>query len=101
MSSDELKALLIGRADYHLKKVAAYETQLEQFKQMEEELSNAAAEITKVSTVTPAANLRSSLKGHQEKARYYRFAAEHIIPDASYHLRHEDMQLLGLGSLYG
>ena len=92
ISSSELKEHLEERAEFHRKKSEWYSTQVTSLREggvTPAPMSN-----------DPVASLANSASGHKEKAAYFSFLAQHLIPDELYRLTEDDMGNIELASRY-
>lgn len=94
----ELKKMLEGRLEYHQAKAKAYEEQQAQLQKVEDQLGEEAKKLSKVSHATVAETLESSIKKHKDQIIYYKFMAEHVIPNKTYRLQEHDLTRLGVQS---
>jgi hypothetical protein len=96
--SAELKILLQKRLEHHQSKVRLYQEQVEKMQQVNAALQQEAEGFHKGSTRSPEESLRESILKHENHAIYYRFMAEHVIPDETYRLNEQDLMRLGIDS---
>lgn len=96
LPSAELKTLLEGRLKYHQQKVDAYQAQRAQLEKIEVTLGEEARRMGKSSNASPLENVEDAIKRHQNQTVYYKFMAEHVIPNETYRLCENDLHRLGV-----
>lgn len=96
VQSDELKKIIQSRVDYHAGRVATYEKQAAQLREIldgKEEKT-----IGKVSNGTPIQNLEDKATEHKDKLVHFKFLLDHVIVNDVYRLSQSDLQMLGIAS---
>jgi len=96
--STELKAMLEDRRKYHQDKVSAYTQQLEGLEKLESALGEEARRMGKTSTATPKENMEQAIQKHANQVIYYKFMAEHVVPNETYRLGDQELLRLGVQS---
>lgn len=96
VSSTELREMLLGRLEHHKKKIEAYESQEKQLAELEKKLADDAEQVSKVSNAGPLTSVQQALKKHRDQVIYYRFMAEHVVPNETYRLTDADLVRLGV-----
>jgi hypothetical protein len=100
LTSEKLKKLLEGRAEYHSKKAEFYKTKAKELAPQMEEFEEEAEEIGKMSNSNrygsedPVDSLNKKGKHHTDRATYFRFMAENLIPNETFILQEHDLQRL-------
>lgn len=97
ISSEELKAFLLDKADYHGKKAEAYAEQAKGVKNLQEEDEPESMRFSN----SPSHSLRQSAESHARRFRFYAFLAQHVIPNATYRLTEQDMAFIEMYSRHG
>ena len=95
VASAELKSLLQGRLKFHEDKASFYEKQLGEMRKIDTALAEA-QEFSKVTNRGPMESLEQSIKKHRDQVVFYRFTADHVVPDAIYRLSESDLTRLGM-----
>lgn len=94
ITSAELKSLVEGRMKYHSHKAEVLETEMGRLGAVLEDLDDEAEQIGKYSNAhsnNPVDSLRKKAKVHRDRATYFKFFAEHIIPNEKYVLTQHDL----------
>lgn len=97
ISSDELKALSMSRADYHSKKSQWFEGKAKELGPELGEMNDRAPDIQKYSSNNRAGvleELETKARHHKDRSTYFRFMAEHVVPNETYSLAKEDLSQL-------
>lgn len=92
VTSGEIVAHVMARAEYHKEREAWYQAQID-------ELSRGMAEPQEYTNGDPIRNLRDSMARHTNKREVFDFLAAHIIPDEVYRL--EERELTNLEFISG
>jgi hypothetical protein len=98
VASTELKTMLEDRRKYHQDKVTAYTQQLEGLEKLESALGEEARRMGKTSTATPKENMEQAIQKHANQVIYYKFMAEHVVPNETYRLGDQELLRLGVQS---
>lgn len=96
--STELKVMLEGRLKYHQDKVTMYQAQLAGLEKLEAGLDEEARRLGKTSTATPKESMQEAVKKHSNQVVYYKFMAEHVVPNETYRLGEQELTRLGVSS---
>ena len=96
--STELKTMLEGRLKYHQEKVVMYKNQLDGLVKLEASLDEEARQLGKTSTATPKESMQQAIKKHGDQVIYYKFMAEHVVPNETYRLGEAELQRLGVST---
>jgi hypothetical protein len=95
ITSTELKALVEGRMKYHTHKATVLEEEMGRLGTVLDDLDDEAEEIGKYTSNSgnnnPVDNLRGRAKVHRDRATYFKFFSEHIIPNEKYVLTQADL----------
>jgi len=89
VESKELKELILERAVVHKSKVLAYSKQVSDLE------ASGIGEDAGLSG-DPVNGLKNKVKSHKEKAAYFQFLADHIVPDETYRLSMHDLSNIEL-----
>lgn len=96
ITSAELKGLLEGRMKFHAHKAEVLTAEMGRLGTVLDDLDEEAEEIGKYAmsnagNSNPVDTLRSKAKVHRDRATYFKFFAEHIIPNEKYLLSQSDL----------
>lgn len=92
VSSTELEEHLSKRVEYHTERAEFYGLQVQNLK--------AGGVGILAQSNDPVSSLEGSEKSHQDKAAFYRFMKDHVIPDETYRLTEQDLVRLEIVSRY-
>ena len=84
---------MLKRAEHHEERSRFYANQVESLRKGGARFANV--------TNDPISSLEGSAASHTRKASYFRFMAEHVIPDETYRLEESDLAKLELVAGYG
>jgi len=87
VSSDELKNHLQIKADYHKGKAESYGRQLEGVTKLMSDEPNAGLG----QTVNADTGLHNQYRSHAQRASFFKFCADHILPNETYRLTEENL----------
>jgi len=90
IKSDELKAHLQKKADYHKGKAESYARQLQGVKELMSEEPNAGLG----QTVNADTGLHNQYTSHAQRASFFQFCADHILPNEIYRLTESELAKL-------
>lgn len=96
MSSEELKATCLKRAEYHQNKANALQAKAKELEPLFEGFNNDAEAQGKYTSGNRDVlqSLNSAYQHHTDRAMVFRFYVEHIVPDATYILNEQDLRTL-------
>lgn len=100
IASDKLKTLLQGRVEYHTTKAKFCKEEAQRLEPAFKDFEDDAEAIGKFSNSNrgggsnPLEVLFSQGKHHTDKATYFRFIADNLIPNETYILQEHDLQRL-------
>jgi len=83
MDSEELKAHLLKRLEHHTQRAKFYEQECKKFKAEAEDAEIRQGQATFTQTHKA---MEESASTHKRAIRWFRFVADHLIPDETYHL---------------
>lgn len=92
IDSDELEAHLNMRVEYHEKKMTFYDEQVRSLR--------AGGVAAGHQSNDPVHSLEGSAKQHRDRASFFRFMADHLIPNETYQLDESDLGRLEIASRY-
>jgi hypothetical protein len=92
LSSHELKTTLLERYEHHKGKASFYASQVSAMGKQGIEQQHV--------TNDPVASLKASQRSHEERTAFFRFLADHVIPESIYRLTEHDLTRLELLSRY-
>jgi hypothetical protein len=92
ISSAELTDHISARAEFHEGKAAFYDEQVSALK------AGGVGAIAQSND--PVSSLQGSARQHMERSAFFRFMAEHLIPDETYRLDESDLGRLEIVSRY-
>lgn len=87
--SVELKTHLQNKASYHKNKADSYKRQLKGIQSLMDDEPDQSGQ-----TVNPKTGILSSFKSHDGKAQFFQFCADHVVPDETYRVTHQDLVTL-------
>lgn len=90
--SDELKAHLQDRSDYHDERASFYKHQVRNLTEGGVDRSGA--------TLDPVSSLEQQEKQHRNKQAFFKFLANHIIPKEDYLLTERELEAIEIFSRY-
>jgi len=100
LPTEKLKKLLEGRVEYHTTKAKFFKEKAKELKPTMEEFEEEAEEIGKFSNSNrhgmddPVENFAKRGKHHTDRATYFKFLADNLIPNETYILQEHDLQRL-------
>lgn len=98
ITSLELKALVEGRMRYHAHKAEVLEGEMSRLGAVLDDLDEEAEEQGKYLSNNghndPVSTLKTKAKAHRDRATYFKFFSEHIIPDEKYVLTQGDLGII-------
>ncbi len=95
ITSTELKQLVLGRVEYHNVKSNFFETEMTRIGTALEDMDDEAERIGKYSnSMNPVDTFKQKAKIHKDRATYFKFFADHLIPNETYRLTQNDLHTL-------
>lgn len=96
LSTQELKELIVKRVEYHQKK---HDWAAQKVKEIEPELGELDDEAGRQGKYTnslgngnPVSAFKQQAKHHGDRVTYFKFLAEHLIPNETYVLEEDDLR---------
>ena len=84
IKSDELHDLLEARVTYHVAKAESYA-------QSSAQVGEAQGDEALTMSNNPRQSLAQSEKSHRNRAKYFQFVADHLVPNITYQLDQDDL----------
>ncbi len=100
LSSEELKQHIQERADHHKKRAEWYSQQAAQLQEGQEPRQPDPDEDHHSRSYDPLQGLLTKVNEHRYKMVFFRFLADHIIPNEKYRLSESDLARLEIFSRY-
>lgn len=92
IKSDELRLHLEARMKFHYDRANFYEGQISGLR--------AGGLEANMTSADPMGNLERSAKNHRNKAGYFAFMAEHVVPNEEYVLSQHELQSIEIDEKY-
>jgi hypothetical protein len=89
LSTQQLKVMLDKKVEYHKGKANFYNQQVSAMQDAAEDSNNSGS-------YNPALSLKNKFSEHYNKAFYFEFLSDHLIPDETYILSENDLFKLEL-----
>lgn len=93
VSSEELRALVSQRREYHERKADEYTRQAVQVEQV---FLKATGDPGRTRVENPADDIRRNIARHKDAARHLAFVAEHLAENETYRLGGADLRDIGI-----